>query len=166
MRIWCRPSSMRSSGSSALESTRTSGCLFMGVESLLSLFEYFRTVLLFRVAGDLNHNIFCRTVAHILDCVHGAEGHVDDAARPGAFGFAVVVKLQCSLLDNDQLRVLNLVQRGRHRSGRLHGLMRTDRLARGQRSVENHAVLGAIRRGQVGRASCRERGTIWVATVK
>ena len=64
--------------------------------------------------------------------MHGAEGDVDDAAGASALGFAVVVELQCALLDDDQLGVLDLVQRGGTVPAGCIGLMGGDGFARSQ----------------------------------
>ena len=118
----------------------------MDLEWLPFFLEYFSARLLLCVAADLDDYILRRAVANVLYRVLGAEGDVEDAAGAGALGFAVVLKLHCALLDDDELRVLNLVQFGRHCSGRLHRLVRADRLARGQRAVEDDAALGSVGR--------------------
>ena len=63
-------------------------------------------LLLLRVAADLNHDIFRRTVADIFDRVQSAERHVDNASGIGALGLAVVVEFESSFLHQDDFRVV------------------------------------------------------------
>lgn len=106
-----------------------------------------RMPLFLRVAADLDHCIFGGDIADVPDRVQRPEGHIDDRSWSRPFRFPVVVELQRSLLNNDQLRMLNAMGRIGGRANWLYRFMDADSFAGCERAGEHAAGFGAIRRG-------------------
>jgi hypothetical protein len=96
------------------------------------------------VAADLYDDVFGRTIADIPQSVQRAKSHIKDASRSGAFRFAIVLKLERPLFDDDQLRVLDAVSGTGFSSGGLHGRMGGNHFAGGEGAGEYVTTYGAV----------------------
>ncbi len=108
------------------------------------------------VAADLDDGVFCGSGAHIDKPVGCAFRNVNYITRAGFFLLAVVLEEQGTLLNEDQLRVLDDVQLNRRRACGLQGFVEADRFSCGECEARNSAALGSVRR-ICGKASDRRQ---------
>jgi hypothetical protein len=103
-----------------------------------------RDELLLYVSTDCNDGIFCRYRSNVSDAVDCAEWDIDYVAWDGFLGCAVVVEHHFALANDDELGVVDGMQRDGRRPYGLDGLVRGYLLSRWERTAQQAPAFGSI----------------------
>src|SRR5215469_15893878 len=102
------------------------------------------------VPSNCDHKVPCGAIAHIPCDMPGSKRNEDHPTLGDLFRSPVVLKKQCSLLHQNELRVLNRMRRIRSDVGRLQGLVQRNHFTRCQLAVKDVPAFSSIRVGRHG----------------